>query len=108
MLYNMFNDVFENIRQKYKNPDGRLMNIKEIKKDISNIFDYGMDGTAQANILGSLIKHLRIGGRIVYLPQMAQYKYDGINIHTHNMTLAHQQTIAPTRGLEMVIFQRTR
>lgn len=76
--------------------------------DISNIFDYGMDGTAQANILGSLIKHLRIGGCIVYLPQMAQYKYDGINIHTHNMTLAHQQTIAPTRGLEMVIFQRTR
>ena len=76
--------------------------------DISNIFDYGMDSTAQANILGSLIKHLRIGGRIVYLPQMAQYKYDGINIHTHNMTLAHQQTITPTRGLEMVIFQRTR
>lgn len=76
--------------------------------DISNIFDYGMDGTTQANILGSLIKHVRIGGRIVYLPQMAQYKYDGINIHTHNMTLAHQQTIAPARGVEMVIFQRTR
>lgn len=76
--------------------------------DISNIFDYGMDGTTQANILGSLIKHLRIGGRIVYLPQMARYKYDGVRTHTHGMTLEHEKTLEPAHGVGMVIFQRTR
>lgn len=76
--------------------------------DISNIFDYGMDGTTQANILGSLIKHVRIGGRIVYLPQMARYKYDGVRIHTHGMTLEHEKTLEPAHGVGMVIFQRTR
>jgi len=82
---------------------GVKLNQKYDLINISNIFDNCYDTQTQTKILHDLSDHLKIGGRIAYLPQYKRFKYQNLKLPklVYEKTLKHNQE-------EMILFQRTR
>lgn len=79
--------------------------------NLSNIFDKQYTRTEQANIIANLIKKLKVGGKIIYLPQYQQYKYDNLKLQWKSgISGEYTKTLRnpSDKFSKMVIFQRTR
>lgn len=76
--------------------------------NLSNIFDYCYDAGTQAKILSDLSEHLRIGGHIVYLPQMRRFNYERVLLSKKNgPELVYKKTVK-YQNTTAILFQRTR
>jgi len=75
--------------------------------NISNIFDYCYDFQKQCFILRQLTKHLSVGGHVIYLPQAANYVYEGFRISDQHRAIQYSKTLQNDRA-KMILFQRTR
>lgn len=77
--------------------------------NISNIFDTIPDASYQAAVLANLSDHLKVGGRIVYLPQAAQFIYKKIPpINSFNGAKLVYEYTKKHKGTELISFQRVR
>lgn len=74
--------------------------------DTSNIFDYGKVNIAKT--LASLLPHMRIGGRLIYLPQNKNRNYDKYIELKSGERLEYETTKILPHTAQMIIFQRTR
>lgn len=74
--------------------------------DTSNIFDYGAVNTTKT--LASLLPHIRIGGRLIYLPQNKNQNYDKYIELKSGERLELTATERLPHTAKMIIFQRTR
>ena len=74
--------------------------------DTSNIFDYGAVNIT--NTLASLLPHMRIGGRLIYLPQNKNRNYDKYIELKSGERLEYETTKILPHTAQMIIFQRTR
>lgn len=77
--------------------------------DLSNIFDFNRSQTERDCILANLIPYIKVGGRIIMLPQSDTRNYKGLKIMSgRGEMLEHEKTLTPTLHNKMVMLQRTR
>jgi len=76
--------------------------------NLSNIFDYCYDRNKQIEILGQLSQYLKIGGRIVYLPQMQKFNYEDVYITENSAVQLVFETVKQSvdKKSKMILFQR--
>lgn len=79
--------------------------------NLSNIFDKSYDWKEQVYTLANLIKHVRVGGKIIYLPQYQRFKYsDFLATWKSGAQVAYKNTIVhpQDKSTKIIVFERTR
>lgn len=79
--------------------------------NLSNIFDKCYDGEQQGYILANLVRHVRVGGHILYLPQHQRYNYNDIKFTWKSgIEVTYKNTIVnpQNRFAQIIVFERTR